>query len=660
MAEVHGVAVGCVLLLLLVVGSVPVAVAQSPSTGGPVGLTSCTTIDDPGRYVVESDIRGDTDGSCIEIAASDVVLDGDGHAVVGTGRGVGVSAAAESLTNVTVVGVTTTHWRVGVRLAGVSDSTLREVDASRNLVGVRIERSSAVTVRDGVFERNVRDGVFVVDSTEIGVRDGVIRENGAFGIDLSRVRDSTLETNDVSANRFIGVRFGRSSDNRLIDNRILGNGDVGVELHTRSRANVLGNNTIRGHAEDGLRLGGTSGTVVVGNEIRYNRHRGIALFNTDDGRFVDNLIRSNRRVGIEARNSDGVSLVGNEIAQNGRVLPPSDRSRRPPTDGLTTEDVRFDGGAVFYGSDGTRLVDNEIIDNRQRGVGLWNSRAVRLTDNRVVGNDGTGVALEHSPNGSLVGNEVRRNGYGTRDAYAYGTDGVMLYRSDGVELVGGAVAHNDGGVLLYSSDRGTVRGVEIRSEYCTHWEHDANYLYLWGSDDTTLVDNRLVNVPVWVYSADRNDVSNNTLDGCGGISLTEKYRFGPEVPFDTSDDNRIADNYLVGPTDADAPYGSVGVSVSGGRNNAVVDNVVDGHSVAVRLSDSDLDALRNATVSGNVIRNYDEGIVVRETGSGYGFVGLRIVDNVLLDGDDENEESVSEESARSDASIRRAAPKTRT
>ena len=181
-AVVTALVVGAVL-----VGSAFVIYSTAPSqTGTPSAgadatrIDSCTTITEPGAYVLTADIednkRTRLSESCIRIAADDVTFDGGGHLV--DGRGIsdtrGVTANG---TNVTVRNVSVSDWDRGIYYTNVSGGTIEGVNAT---------------------------------------------ENG-FGIDLDRSREVTITNSDVSGN-LIGVDLKRSNhDLELADNRLSGN-----------------------------------------------------------------------------------------------------------------------------------------------------------------------------------------------------------------------------------------------------------------------------------------------------------------------------------------------------------------------------------------------------------------------------------------------------
>jgi hypothetical protein len=61
----------------------PIGVKQAETE--PTEIDSCREISEPGRYVLTRDVEDAEAAQCLRIRASDVVLDGRGHAVNGTG-----------------------------------------------------------------------------------------------------------------------------------------------------------------------------------------------------------------------------------------------------------------------------------------------------------------------------------------------------------------------------------------------------------------------------------------------------------------------------------------------------------------------------------------------------------------------------------------------
>lgn len=135
-------------------------------------VDDCTTITEPGRYVLGSDILGGgkdnftfISQSCLVVESDDVVLEGRGHQVDGTGvtdtTGIAVVGTSnDTVENVTIKNVTLTDWNQGIVAQRADGVSVRNVTLADNAYGMAAEQSTGVsvtrsTVRDnliGVYE----------------------------------------------------------------------------------------------------------------------------------------------------------------------------------------------------------------------------------------------------------------------------------------------------------------------------------------------------------------------------------------------------------------------------------------------------------------------------------------------------------------------------
>lgn len=178
----------------LALGSESAAPDQPPALGesalgadraAQTAVESCTTIDEPGTYVLADDVEngGGTpiSGTCIEITADDVTLDGDGRTVGGRGvshtRAVGVVGAE----NVTVRDLSASDWHAGVRVANGS-ATVRNVNSSGNAYGVRLENASGSAVENSTLSDNLI-------GVHAGASDVTLSDNDLSGNEISVERD---------------------------------------------------------------------------------------------------------------------------------------------------------------------------------------------------------------------------------------------------------------------------------------------------------------------------------------------------------------------------------------------------------------------------------------------------------------------------------------
>lgn len=183
------------LVVLLAAVALVAGVAGAPTgavtaTDGADQTTvdSCTTIDEPGTYVLTSDIdnggKTPISGACFRITADDVTFDGNGHTIDGRGVSHTKGVAVVDAKNVTVTNFEVDDWHSGV-LVDNGSATVRAVHTFSNAYGVRLENASGSTVTNNTVEGNL-----------IGI--------------YTNSEDVTLDGNDLSENEISIKRAGDS------------------------------------------------------------------------------------------------------------------------------------------------------------------------------------------------------------------------------------------------------------------------------------------------------------------------------------------------------------------------------------------------------------------------------------------------------------------
>ena len=172
-------AVVALLALFVVVSATPAASVPNPpvaDTGEPTPLNGCSTITEPGRYVLVENVTDGGDGenftyaseACIRVQSSDVHIEGDdshvdGMAISDTTAVAVSSPNGSTLENVTVTNLTVTDWNRGVEVRNASDVTLRDVNASGNAYGVTADGVRPLRL-DGVRAEGNLVGVAIAES----------------------------------------------------------------------------------------------------------------------------------------------------------------------------------------------------------------------------------------------------------------------------------------------------------------------------------------------------------------------------------------------------------------------------------------------------------------------------------------------------------------
>ncbi|WP_456474655.1 NosD domain-containing protein, partial [Candidatus Pyrohabitans sp.] len=122
--------------------------------GGATNVSSCQVINQSGTYVLNTNITNGTVASCINITASDVILDGAGFRINGSGTGtygVYVFSPTTTLTNVTVKNLNVTNWNNGIYYLNVQNGIIVNNTIENNYYGVYLSSSTGNTIYNNYF-----------------------------------------------------------------------------------------------------------------------------------------------------------------------------------------------------------------------------------------------------------------------------------------------------------------------------------------------------------------------------------------------------------------------------------------------------------------------------------------------------------------------------
>lgn len=225
------VALAAVSLLVAsgVAGATP-AVAPSATDAatrqadGATEVRSCTTITEPGEYVLVADVENASE-TCIEIEADRVRFRGAGHTLDGSdsrfARHTGIRATGAS--DVVVSNVTLTDWGyAGVYLRGVTESRVRNVTANDSDFGITVRSSREVRIAESNATNNSDAGIDVSTTRESVVVDNVVADNQV-GISLTTGSRANRVVGNVIRDNRLGVAVSNSNNNVISDNAFCGN-----------------------------------------------------------------------------------------------------------------------------------------------------------------------------------------------------------------------------------------------------------------------------------------------------------------------------------------------------------------------------------------------------------------------------------------------------
>lgn len=229
-------------LVALVVTSASVGTAVGATTAQATEIRSCTTITEPGRYVLATDIENATE-TCIEIKADGVTFVGAGHEIDAADArfarhtGIRVTDAKD----VVVRNVTVSDWGfAGVYLRGVAETQVLNVTATGGRFGITVRSSRRVEVADSNATNNSAAGIDVSTTRNAGVVDNVVANNRV-GISITTGSNENRIVGNAIRGNELGLVLSNSGNNLVADNAFCGNREAILRLE-QPRANEFENN----------------------------------------------------------------------------------------------------------------------------------------------------------------------------------------------------------------------------------------------------------------------------------------------------------------------------------------------------------------------------------------------------------------------------------
>lgn len=335
------------MAILLVV--VPFGQATGTDTGRtgsnqvqPTSIDSCTTITEPGHYVLTQDIENATDETCIEIRSSDVILNGNGHTVDGVQnattlarflntsiiegthpemadwKNVGIAAnTSGTLSNITVQQVTVTDWFFGVYYNNISGGEVANVMITGNGDGLSLYDASNIVVSNSVISQNTGGGLNGDGANATEIRANTIESNKFGGVSFynsirnqtgfvgsaGEVTDNAIINNTISSNEFEGVYIETGAENTISENRLVNNSGPAIHLLFNSTANTISENRLIENG-GGVYLDQSSNNRLQDTVTHDNTNWTYYSINGSQDNTVQNLT-------IEGMN---VSFIGTDVA----------------------------------------------------------------------------------------------------------------------------------------------------------------------------------------------------------------------------------------------------------------------------------------------------------------------------------------------------------
>ena len=295
------------MFILLLAGMLTLAFNIQPVKAwtGTVYIRADGSIDPPSApiqrdgdiYTLTDNITSSGNARAILVRRDDIIIDGAGYTVQGSGSGIGIYLLGRK--NVTVRNTQIQNFNYGIYLGYSSNNTVIGNNITANgRDGIYLDSSSNNSVIRNNITANNWSGIYLFSSfNNTAVGNNIT--NNDYGIHLgSYSSNNTVIGNDITNNNRYGIWLYSSStsNNSVIRNNITANGRDGIELSSSSNNSIIGNYITNTNKGNGIWLGYSSNNTVIGNNITNNRY-GVYLDDSSNNVFChNNFINNTYRV----------------------------------------------------------------------------------------------------------------------------------------------------------------------------------------------------------------------------------------------------------------------------------------------------------------------------------------------------------------------------
>jgi parallel beta-helix repeat protein len=434
-----------VLVLLstaVFVGFIRSAVAEETiyirADGSVEGTTDISTVDNV-TYTFTDNIFNQS----IVVERDNIVVDGAGYTLQGTGSSEGIGINLKERSNVTIKNMEIKAFHSGIHLSESYENTISENNIT-----------------------NIHFGIWLRYSSNFNNISGNNILNSYCGIELEDSSDSTISGNNITNNERGICLFGASNNNTISGNNMTENSSLSIWLAGPSNTTIIGNNITNNLS--GMILD-SSNSVLRNNNMTNNEYNfavsslGILGFindvdisNTVNGKPVYYWInKRDMNIPIDAGyvalvNCTRITVQNLSLTHNGQ------------------------GILLAYTTNST--VTKDDITNNGKGIDLFES-----SNNTIIGNNMTnsnyGIQLINSSNNNISENNMTNNSFGIR------LSGLNPLSGSSYNIVSGNnIKNNEHGVQLDYSSNNTFYHNNFINNFSQVFFYMPGYVNFWNND----------------------------------------------------------------------------------------------------------------------------------------------------------------------------------
>ena len=318
-----------------------------------------------------------SNSTCFIINASNILVDGNGYAILGTGSGFGINATDR--TSVVLKNLFVSNFTTGILFSNASNGTLTNSTIvgtnGANVFGVRLTGSSQEFIKN-ITVRYVESSIFSFGDLFDKI-DSVTVSNATTGI-LLQDTNSTNVTNIYAVNNSYGVRIVNASVNSILGGNISYSKVNGVSLEGTENNNTVAHATIYKSSAQGIiaSVSTVTDSLIQNNTLFENTLFGISMGGT--GTVLQNNVFNHTVGSLNA--TAQITSSGNRFLSGGRGI--------VSTNGIVTSlnDYLFQQGTVLLQTlpGGQINLTNVTVANNSGEINFYHAE---LGTSRTIQND---------------------------------------------------------------------------------------------------------------------------------------------------------------------------------------------------------------------------------------------------------------------------------
>ncbi len=257
--------------------------------------------------------------------------------------------------------------------------------------GIRLARRAQCTIEDVFVERNVSNGVYVMDSARATIVGSSVMGNQGMGIVVQEDAQAEIRGSTVEGNGGDGLSLKGSAEVTLADTVVRGNGGDGVAVSDTNRVTIA-RSIIEANVRDGLSVRQSFGSTiqtqltVTDTTILASSGYGIAMYGTTVITLTECAVLENGRSGILLTQAAEAAIVDTRVTGNGGR------------------------GIIVQSSAGLSVEGSSIRGNELQGVFMSGTARASFQGSTIDGNGSDGLFVRDSAEATVERSEFAANG----------------------------------------------------------------------------------------------------------------------------------------------------------------------------------------------------------------------------------------------------------